>query len=249
MAFIFVFIFLTISGATRWSGRSLTLLDPTYAKKYIPIIASVSEHQATTWFQYFFDLGYLTIFMPLGFYYCLVHKITNGKLFLGIYGVLAVYFSCVMIRLMLILAPAACMLSAIGISELMRSCSKSIRMYLLSSDAHTPGENSQVSDDSASKTKKKQAGGDIMQKKKKKNSLPVDIAITMMVFLLLFLQNQVYHSTILAAEAYASPSIIMSSRKHDGGKVIIDDYREAYYWLKMNTEKDAKILSWWDYGY
>ena len=42
--FIFVFIFLTVSGATRFSGRSLTLPDPTYAKKYIPIIASVSEH-------------------------------------------------------------------------------------------------------------------------------------------------------------------------------------------------------------
>eukprot|EP01050_Picozoa_sp_SAG11_P022386 SAG11_NODE_4225_length_2003_cov_1.109244_3_plen_66_part_01 len=37
--------FLTVSGKTQWSGRSLTLLDPTYASKYIPIIASVSEHQ------------------------------------------------------------------------------------------------------------------------------------------------------------------------------------------------------------
>jgi dolichyl-diphosphooligosaccharide--protein glycosyltransferase len=43
-AFALIFILITVSGATRWSGRSLTLLDPTYAKKYIPIIASVSEH-------------------------------------------------------------------------------------------------------------------------------------------------------------------------------------------------------------
>jgi dolichyl-diphosphooligosaccharide---protein glycosyltransferase len=35
---------LFITGKTRWSGRSMTLLDPTYAKNYIPIIASVSEH-------------------------------------------------------------------------------------------------------------------------------------------------------------------------------------------------------------
>lgn len=40
----FGFVFLTFSGNTKWSGRSMTLLDPTYAKKYIPIIASVSEH-------------------------------------------------------------------------------------------------------------------------------------------------------------------------------------------------------------
>ena len=42
--FIVTFVFLTVSGATRFSGRALTLLDPTYATKYIPIIASVSEH-------------------------------------------------------------------------------------------------------------------------------------------------------------------------------------------------------------
>lgn len=47
--FVFVFMYLTLSGATRFSGRSMTLLDPTYAKKYVPIIASVSEHQPTSW--------------------------------------------------------------------------------------------------------------------------------------------------------------------------------------------------------
>lgn len=31
--------------------------------------------------------------------------------------------------------------------------------------------------------------------------------------------------------------------------MIIDDYREAYYWLRRNTKQDAKVMSWWDYGY
>lgn len=43
-------------GYQEWTGRSLSLLDPTYAKKYIPIISSVSEHQPTTWTSFFFDL-------------------------------------------------------------------------------------------------------------------------------------------------------------------------------------------------
>jgi len=30
---------------------------------------------------------------------------------------------------------------------------------------------------------------------------------------------------------------------------IIDDFREAYFWLRQNTPEDAKIMSWWDYGY
>lgn len=128
--FLFAFIYLTLSGATRFSGRSMTLLDPTYAKKYVPIIASVSEHQPTSWQNYFFDLGYMIILMPIGFYYCLVHKCTHGKLFLAMYGVLATYFSCVMIRLMLVLAPCACMLGAVAVSHLLRKATKSIRIYL-----------------------------------------------------------------------------------------------------------------------
>lgn len=24
---------------------------------------------------------------------------------------------------------------------------------------------------------------------------------------------------------------------------------QAYYWLRHNTDPDAKIMSWWDYGY
>ena len=68
-------------------------------------------------------------------------------------------------------------------------------------------------------------------------------------FLIWFLTSYIYHSTYMAAEAYSSPSIILASRRNDGSRVIIDDFREAYYWLKMNTKKDAKILSWWDYGY
>ena len=134
VSFVFVFVYLTISGNTKWSGRSMTLLDPTYAKKYIPIIASVSEHQPTTWSNYFFDLGYVLIFLPMGYYYCLVEDVTLGKIFIAIYGVLATYFSCVMIRLMLTLAPVVCIIAAIGISEIMRKAGDSVREMILSYD-------------------------------------------------------------------------------------------------------------------
>ena len=46
------------------AGRSLSLLDPTYASKYIPIIASVSEHQPPAWTSYFTDLNALVRFLP-----------------------------------------------------------------------------------------------------------------------------------------------------------------------------------------
>jgi len=128
----FGFVYLTFSGNTKWSGRSMTLLDPTYAKKYIPIIASVSEHQPTAWTNYFFDMGYLVLFMPMGYYFCLVEDVTYGKLFIGIYGVLATYFSCVMIRLMLTLAPVVCVIAAIALNEVLEKAGASIRQSLIS---------------------------------------------------------------------------------------------------------------------
>jgi hypothetical protein len=39
------------------------------------------------------------------------------------------------------------------------------------------------------------------------------------------------------------------SRRPDGGVKVFDDFREAYGWLRHNTAPDAKVASWWDYGY
>ena len=34
-----------------------------------------------------------------------------------------------------------------------------------------------------------------------------------------------------------------------GNKIIQDDFRETYYWIRQNTHKKSAIASWWDYGY
>lgn len=47
-----------------WTGRFYSLLDPSYAKNNIPIIASVSEHQPTTWSSFYFDLQLLVFMFP-----------------------------------------------------------------------------------------------------------------------------------------------------------------------------------------
>lgn len=35
----------------------------------------------------------------------------------------------------------------------------------------------------------------------------------------------------------------------DGAVHVFDDFREAYSWLRYNTDHDCKVASWWDYGY
>merc|ERR1719281_2151850 len=100
--------YVAASPTKGWTG--LSLLDPTYAAKYIPIIASVSEHQPTTWTHYFDDLNVHFFLMPLGLVVCF-RPLSDASLFLAIYGV--------MIRLNLVLAPAACLLGGIAAAELL----------------------------------------------------------------------------------------------------------------------------------
>ena len=115
-AVAFGLISMQLMGKIQWSGRSLTLLDPTYASKYIPIIASVSEHQPTTWTSFFFDLHILVPLAPVGLF-VMFTNITDGGIFVILYGTLAWYFAGVMVRLMLILAldcSVICVLSPVS---------------------------------------------------------------------------------------------------------------------------------------
>ena len=216
------FILLLLLGQTTWSGRSMTLLDPTYAKKYIPIVASVSEHQATTWSSFFFDIHFTIFFAPVGLYYIYKNR-DHNIIFIGIYTVLSVYFASVMIRLLLVFAPAACICAAIGISWLYEKCIEAFQW---------PEDPKELA----------------KSKKESKKSIPWYIAVPLIILISYFCSTFVYHGVMSGAEAYSSPSVVLSS-VHNGQKFIIDDYREAYYWLRMNTKPDSIIMSWWDYGY
>ncbi|KAJ8974855.1 hypothetical protein NQ317_001953 [Molorchus minor] len=215
---------LTVSGKIApWTGRFYSLLDPSYAKNHIPIIASVSEHQPTSWSSFYFDLQILVFLFPAGLYFCF-KQLSDANIFMILYGVTSIYFAGVMVRLMLVLAPVMCILSGIAVSHLLSKFMKNV-------DAPKPPDHK----------KNKKLESNMMFKSEIST---IYVAIT--TFLLI---SYTFHCTWVTSEAYSSPSIVLSARSHDGGRIIFDDFREAYYWLKMNTPEDAKIMSWWDYGY
>ncbi|PIO70336.1 oligosaccharyl transferase STT3 subunit [Teladorsagia circumcincta] len=153
LAFVVYFALVWGGYVAPFSGRFYSLWDTGYAKIHIPIIASVSEHQPTTWVSFFFDLQITAAVFPVGVWYC-VKNVNDERVFIILYAVTAVYFAGVMVRLMLTLTPAVCVLSGIAFS------------YTFEND-----------------------------------------------------------------------------------RIIMDDFREAYHWLSENTADDARIMSWWDYGY
>ncbi|GAB4823675.1 hypothetical protein N2152v2_010721 [Parachlorella kessleri] len=157
---VLVLGYVAASPTFGWSGRSLSLLDPTYASKYIPIIASVSEHQPPSWSSYFTDLHIATLLAPAGILACF-KPLTDASMFLLLYGVTAVYFSgvmvrlmlvspYVMVRLMLVLAPAACCLAGLALSELMQYLSESLAAPAGGAGAGGPEGEGAGGDDAAS---------------------------------------------------------------------------------------------------
>ncbi|KAL6746882.1 oligosaccharyl transferase [Haematococcus lacustris] len=232
-----------------WTGRSLSLLDPTYASRFIPIIASVSEHQPPSWTSYVMDLHALVLFVPAGIIACLTRR-SDGALFLVLYGVTAAYFSGVMVRLMLVLAPATCCLAAVAISDLLTACCAALKTgwKTTASPPAQPATGEEGGKAAAVDTTPTKAAAPASAPPARQ---PLSSLASggMLVLVGALLSLYVFHCIHASSDMYSSPSVVLVSQTRDGGTHVFDDFREAYAWLRHNTHPDAKVASWWDYGY
>lgn len=224
-------IALSVSGVIApWSGRFYSLWDTGYAKVHIPIIASVSEHQPTAWPAFFFDLNFLIWLFPAGVYMCF-SRLGDEHVFVVIYSVLASYFAGVMVRLMLTLTPIVCVAAALVLSHILET-------FLVISPQTSQAKLRDTFSEPLRSSRSPFVGVSSHISK-------LIMTSSVVIYLLMF----VAHCTWVTSNAYSSPSVVLASRLPDGSQYIIDDYREAYYWLRQNTPANAKIMSWWDYGY
>jgi len=237
-----------------WTGRMYSMFDPTYAKEHIPIIASVSEHQPTIWASFLFDLNILLLLFPAGLYVCFRHLDNDAAIFIICYGVTAIYFAGVMVRLMLTLAPAACVLGGIAVSATVAAhCEIVSSPTAAEIEVETQDETAE-----SSEVKKK---GDSIEKKARaaakksrpsffgpKSAVSREISAVMIFGIFFLMWTYTRHCTWITSEAYSSPSIVLAGGRGDQ-RYIMDDFRESYRWLYWNTKADARVMSWWDYGY
>ncbi|KAL5510340.1 hypothetical protein EMCRGX_G005869 [Ephydatia muelleri] len=266
-----------------WSGRFYSLYDTGYAKIHIPIIASVSEHQPTTWTSFFFDLHILLCLFPAGVWF-VMKKLTDERVFVVLYAVSAVYFAGVMVRLMLTLTPIVCVCAAIAISYALDNYTKPVLSK--DDDDETPSKSTSESDPASPEAtpssttkgeKGKKSKKDRKEKDKGESTVPSErskilkqhnleqdpaqsgagayfasfsnIGSIVILLILMFLVLFAVHCTWVTGNAYSSPSVVLATNNPDGSRNILDDFREAYFWLRQNTPEDARVMSWWDYGY
>ncbi|TMS18082.1 Dolichyl-diphosphooligosaccharide--protein glycosyltransferase subunit STT3B [Larimichthys crocea] len=244
-------IYLTYTGyIAPWSGRFYSLWDTGYAKIHIPIIASVSEHQPTTWVSFFFDLHILVCTFPAWplVLYQEYQRRTSVRYEVALYAISAVYFAGVMVRLMLTLTPVVCMLSAVAFS--------SVFEHYMGDDTKRekpPAEDSSDEDDKRNSGNLYDKAGKVRkhvsEQEKAEEGLGPNIKSIVTMLMLMLLMMFAVHCTWVTSNAYSSPSVVLASYNHDGTRNILDDFREAYYWLRQNTDEHARVMSWWDYGY
>ncbi|PWZ03604.1 putative oligosaccharyltransferase [Testicularia cyperi] len=283
---------LTYAGyVAPWTGRFYSLWDTGYAKKHIPIIASVSEHQPPAWPAFFFDLEMLIFLFPVGVF-LLFKELRDEHVFVIIYAVMASYFAGVMVRLMLTLTPVVCVSAAIAMSTLLQTYldpkePTPLALDGADSNEHSPdvgvgvgvatksSRTSASASSSASASLARKPATTTVAKDAATSSgdgvttprpdspvfraeayasskfgiFGLDARFFVTIYSLLLLLVFVLHCTFVTSTAYSSPSVVLASRNADGSQHIIDDFREAYYWLRQNTRSDAKVMSWWDYGY
>lgn len=157
-------------------------------------------------------------------------------------------------RLMLTLTPVVCMLAGVAFSKL-------LELFLKEEDRDGNDRNGNESDEESEEERERSPGRALYDKagklrrmkherpKGNGDGLGANLRNSAVIGILMLLMMFTVHCTWVTSNAYSSPSIVLASYSNDGGRAILDDFREAYYWLAQNTPNDARVMSWWDYGY
>lgn len=225
------------------------------------MVDSVAEHQAASQQAYWQYLHILCFLAPLGFLFMLF-RFGDSASFLLVYAFAAYFFSHKMVRLILLTAPIASSLSGIAVGRLVAWC---LSAFIDDNDTKNSTTKKKVDENGkpkASKKKEKKSSSDekfagiaAIQNGFDEASKSTEGKIVKGIASIVILGSLYYQATGFKTYSWqiskglSNPSIILKGQMRDGSVVTVDDYREAYWWLRDNTPADARVMAWWDYGY
>jgi len=200
-------------------GKFYTIIDP-LIRKHAYLLASVGEHLPSPWATFWYNLGFLIFIVPFGLY-AAFRRESEADMLIIIFTLTTVYFCGSMIRLVLLLAPAASISGAYGLTSLL----KPFRTIFWQQP--------------------------ILTRRRRRITPPTPrsfASVTYVLVVILLLSTTI--TSIHAANIRASPEIIPGSRNITTGESWYrTDYLETFEWMRVHTPPDALFASWWDYGY
>jgi dolichyl-diphosphooligosaccharide--protein glycosyltransferase len=240
-----------------------------------PLVDSVAEHQPASSRAYFQYLHHVCSLAPVG-YMIVMFKLSDSSSFLIVWGSAAYFFSHKMVRLVLLTAPIGSVLGGIAAGRVFAWCvhqwweSQEQESSLseevedeMKEDTSTGGKKSKAS--KARKAAKKtaapakanssfqglvalQEAADKFGKSKEGIMAKRTLAAVGLLLGYMLGTSFVSYSWRLSKDL-SNPTIIQKARRRDGTIIQLDDYREAYWWLRDNTPEDARVMAWWDCKY
>ncbi len=238
-----------------------------------PLVDSVAEHQAASKAAYFQYLNHVSSLAPVGFGMVALFFFHDASSFLIVYGFAAYFFSHRMVRLILLTAPIASVLAGIVlghawawlISSVLnddRDNFPSVSLLLGATESPSQEVPQKITKKKDTKTNGNKKGGDSKERESKETvgklwnrwRLAVVLLVRVGISVLVIRRGLKYAKEFKnvahdMAHAISHPTIIAKARTQAGEEVMVDDYREAYWWLRDHTAEDARIMAWWDYGY
>ena len=207
--------------------KFLRTILPTLAES-LPLIESVAENSTAAWGTIFFNVYIMVFLLPLGFYFA-IKKPNEKTLFILVLGLTGTYFGGSMVRLSLIFAPAAAIVSGYTIDEVLRP------FALIFQERFTISR----------------------RKKRAAKQIGRELIATAYIFLAVTLMMTAIFSINMSNQQYAdhhelTPRLITGGGT---GSLLAHDYQETFDFISRNIapysagEKPPLIMSWWDYGY
>jgi dolichyl-diphosphooligosaccharide--protein glycosyltransferase len=207
-----------------------------------PLVDSVAEHQPADARAYWSFLHYAYYMAPIGLIFSLAGERRDSMWFLVAYSLSAYFFSAKMMRLVLLAGPVASALSGVVLAKFGKFCLDTV--WPSQRKAKVAKGNSAIGEMVAAAQNTLGAIWDN----------PTGRALRIVLALLIVWHSYAYGVDFYTrshqmADQMSNPQIMFKAPLRDGSTVMVDDYREAYWWLRDKTPADSRVMAWWDYGY
>jgi len=222
-------LIIVFGSATGLERKFLTVLNP-FERFLSPIVESVQEHRPSAWGSFYFDYGIGILFVVVGLFFA-ARSLTNRNVFIILYSLSMLYFASSLVRLLIVLAPAFCILWAMGLVGVLNPF-----ITVLKETPKTP-------------IKKKYTLSHV-GKEFSGSAIILVMLLLLVTFVLPSRESQIRGDSFprVFDQAYTPVTIMSSSVPVRPDEPVLEWY-ETLMWMKAKLTNDAVVASWWDYGY
>ena len=218
------------------SFRYLNAINP-FIGSIDPLVESVAEHFTPTVADYFVDFSVLLMFAGLGGWLAFRRR-NDTAIFALLIGITGVYVSATFARLLVFASVGIIVLAGLGLYEVTRS----IMAYRVATA--TPAATGPTRLTAATREERRRM--EFASRGHSTSGQVVKISYVIVMIMMLSIP-MFYPSNSNWVSSADVPTAIANGGT--GFRVQSDDWINTMDWLSKNTEPNAVIASWWDYGY